>query len=334
VQQRLRRKEFELRKVAGTENPADLFTKHMDSASKLAGLVTLYGCEFRTGRPEAAPELKRSTKASKQEDACQSVMLQLPHNLSANEIAKKFPAAVAEEEEMVEVDEMPADELKDPTGAWVRKKEAQNRGDETCANVMGEIGSMATDYVAWDTHKNSCDVSAAVGECEAVWPMQPGHGAATRPRGDASDSPVRRGALQRPTPWRVEHDVSNEGDMGATDRERQCEAYDPLRRVGAEHAKARQWCRQRGPTRCSTRWTTSTAPRRSTQVAGTEHTSPFGGKVRCTCHRPEEQSAGRDRRERLTHLHRISADTHAGVDAQSLRVPQALFCTNREEVSA
>ena len=59
VQQRLRRREFELRKVLGTENPADLFTKHMDSANKLGGLVDLFGCEFREGRPHAAPHLKR-----------------------------------------------------------------------------------------------------------------------------------------------------------------------------------------------------------------------------------------------------------------------------------
>ena len=39
VQQRLRRREFELRKVDGTRNPADLFTKHMESASKLESLV-------------------------------------------------------------------------------------------------------------------------------------------------------------------------------------------------------------------------------------------------------------------------------------------------------
>ena len=35
VQQRLRRKAFTLHKVLGTENPADLFTKHVESARKL-----------------------------------------------------------------------------------------------------------------------------------------------------------------------------------------------------------------------------------------------------------------------------------------------------------
>ena len=61
IQQRLRRKEFELKKIDGTKNPADLFTKHMDSANKLKTLTDLFGCEFRTGRPNTAPELKRAT---------------------------------------------------------------------------------------------------------------------------------------------------------------------------------------------------------------------------------------------------------------------------------
>ena len=55
VQQRLRRREFELRKVNGTEDPADLLTKHMDSAAKPNGLVELFGCAFREGPPAKAP---------------------------------------------------------------------------------------------------------------------------------------------------------------------------------------------------------------------------------------------------------------------------------------
>ena len=64
IQQRLRRKEFQLRNVNGTENPADLFTKHMDSSAKLDDLVALYGCVFRDGRPSSAPSLKKSTANS------------------------------------------------------------------------------------------------------------------------------------------------------------------------------------------------------------------------------------------------------------------------------
>ena len=39
IQQRVRRREFELRKVLGTENPADLFTKYLDSRGKVDHVV-------------------------------------------------------------------------------------------------------------------------------------------------------------------------------------------------------------------------------------------------------------------------------------------------------
>ena len=59
VQQRVRDKTFELRKVRGTENPADLFTKHLQGAAYIEGLLRLFGCVFRGGRPAAAPELRQ-----------------------------------------------------------------------------------------------------------------------------------------------------------------------------------------------------------------------------------------------------------------------------------
>ena len=51
VQQRVRRGDFELRKVKGEDRPADLFTKHMDSRYKLNRLVSFYNCSFRAGCP-------------------------------------------------------------------------------------------------------------------------------------------------------------------------------------------------------------------------------------------------------------------------------------------
>ena len=59
VQQRLRQKEFELRKVRGDVNPADLFTKFMESRVKIDQLIGLFGCEFREGRAASAPLLRR-----------------------------------------------------------------------------------------------------------------------------------------------------------------------------------------------------------------------------------------------------------------------------------
>ena len=60
VQQAVRAGRIDLRKVDGESNPADLFTKHPSSEEKLKGLVSLYDCEFRTGRPAAAPQVRQS----------------------------------------------------------------------------------------------------------------------------------------------------------------------------------------------------------------------------------------------------------------------------------
>ena len=59
IQQAVRTGRFQLRKVKGTENPADLFTKHRPTAGKLEQFVELFGAEFREGRPTAAPTMRR-----------------------------------------------------------------------------------------------------------------------------------------------------------------------------------------------------------------------------------------------------------------------------------
>ena len=41
--------------------PPDLFTKHLPSGEKIASLIQLFSCEFRTGRAESAPQLRRIT---------------------------------------------------------------------------------------------------------------------------------------------------------------------------------------------------------------------------------------------------------------------------------
>ena len=47
VQQAVRSKRFDLKKVLGEENPADLFTKHSLSKERLEKLVELFDCQFR-----------------------------------------------------------------------------------------------------------------------------------------------------------------------------------------------------------------------------------------------------------------------------------------------
>ena len=69
VQQRLRQGQFELRKVRGDVNPADLFTKHLESRQKVDQLVSLFGFAFREGRPNAAPALRREGLGADSPDA-------------------------------------------------------------------------------------------------------------------------------------------------------------------------------------------------------------------------------------------------------------------------
>ena len=59
VQQRIRNHDFALYKIAGEDNPADLFTKAGLSQERIRSLLTALGCEFRGGRPAAAPALRQ-----------------------------------------------------------------------------------------------------------------------------------------------------------------------------------------------------------------------------------------------------------------------------------
>ena len=60
VQQRVRDRTLEIRKVHGDINPADLFTKHLSSEDRVRDLLGLFGCRFRTGRAESAPALRQN----------------------------------------------------------------------------------------------------------------------------------------------------------------------------------------------------------------------------------------------------------------------------------
>ena len=57
VQEELRRKEFALFKVKGDDNPADLFTKHLNR-DKMHRALQFMSCEFREGRSPIAPQRK------------------------------------------------------------------------------------------------------------------------------------------------------------------------------------------------------------------------------------------------------------------------------------
>ena len=55
VQQAVRSRRLDIKKVLGEENPADLLTKHSLPKDRLDKLVELFDCQFRDGRAEAAP---------------------------------------------------------------------------------------------------------------------------------------------------------------------------------------------------------------------------------------------------------------------------------------
>ena len=58
VQERVRLGDFCLYKCKGTENPADLLTKHLDR-NKLQGFLKFIGMEYLSGRAASAPQLDR-----------------------------------------------------------------------------------------------------------------------------------------------------------------------------------------------------------------------------------------------------------------------------------
>ena len=67
IQQKVRKRDIELRKIKGEMNPADLFTKHSPGEEKVKSLVTLLACEFRRGRAANAPRLRNEGAAAAQE---------------------------------------------------------------------------------------------------------------------------------------------------------------------------------------------------------------------------------------------------------------------------
>ena len=68
IQQKLRAGALELRKVRGEVNPADLFTKHLSSSERVTDLLKLLNCTFRSGRPEAAPQMRKGGVAGSKEE--------------------------------------------------------------------------------------------------------------------------------------------------------------------------------------------------------------------------------------------------------------------------
>ena len=98
-----------MRKVAGEENPADLFTKHLESAAKLKQLMSLFNCQFVQGRAFSAPSLKRAATAEHM-----VAIAQLPHLMTKKAMDNKYPTVHPVNDTYGEEDIQVQDELGDP----------------------------------------------------------------------------------------------------------------------------------------------------------------------------------------------------------------------------
>ena len=131
----LRRKELELRKVLGTDNPADLFTKHLESAKRLEHLIDMFSCSFVEGRARTAPSLKKSA-TSPQEIAASLELHVLPHLLPRDQMDAEFFKFEAPSGTLDEDDVTPEAELADPVpkllaGSGAQFGHAANSGSTT-----------------------------------------------------------------------------------------------------------------------------------------------------------------------------------------------------------
>ena len=92
LQEKVRTKAVEVRKIRGDINPADLFTKHIPSRANIHSLVNLFGCEYREGRSAAAPLLRPMTEGNNIANVDDgSVEDVLPHLRPMKEIDELYP---------------------------------------------------------------------------------------------------------------------------------------------------------------------------------------------------------------------------------------------------
>ena len=95
LQEKVRDRSIEVRKIQGEENPADLFTKHLPSRDKVHQLVRLFNCEYRDGRAASAPLLRPMEEQPVVANVESSYVL--PHLLPADVIEREYERAEAED---------------------------------------------------------------------------------------------------------------------------------------------------------------------------------------------------------------------------------------------
>ena len=93
-------------------NPADLFTKHLESRNKLDQVGGVFSCRFLDGRAAIGPTLKFYIAVHLAHD-----LVFLPHQHLPEDIARLFEEAVADPPRRGEDDDDPVEELSDPVPA-------------------------------------------------------------------------------------------------------------------------------------------------------------------------------------------------------------------------
>jgi len=108
VQEKVRNKSIELRKVRGDVNPADLFTKYLPAKDKISQLVSLFECRYMEGRAVSAPLLREKKEESVDENLetyniqdeenvnYKYLKQKLPHKFGKDEVDRLFPKVQAD----------------------------------------------------------------------------------------------------------------------------------------------------------------------------------------------------------------------------------------------
>ena len=105
-----------------------MYTKHLESRNKLDQLLALFGCEFREGRPDKAPALRRDPGAEADLPTF-AVGNQLPHDTGVlphlhlrEDIETMFPAAVPHSPRRGDDEDAQDGDLEDPVPAMDRRR--------------------------------------------------------------------------------------------------------------------------------------------------------------------------------------------------------------------
>ena len=136
VQQTVRNRRIELKKVLGTENPADLLTKHTCPGEKLRQLVALYGCVYKGGRADSAPQLREgaSSKFTLADGGLQVVVEDggtpspswMPHTaMSKAKLDEEYPSIEGVQEDILQDHDNDIDPMLEHGYALAREIQAQ-----------------------------------------------------------------------------------------------------------------------------------------------------------------------------------------------------------------